>query len=172
MDAIELLKSDHEKVRTLFGQLTKTTNRAEKTRTELLGKLQMEIEAHAAIEEEIFYPAFREAGKKEEGELYFEALEKHRAVGDLVLPDLLATEVTSEEFAGRARALMDLVEQHVEEEEKELFKKARQVLDKAQLQELGERMQQRRQELLEAGPGLLQQLKKQTLGAQASQRLQ
>lgn len=173
MDAIELLKSDHKKVRELLGQLTDTTSRAEKTRTELLEKIRMELEAHTAIEEEIFYPAFREAGKKDDEEMYFEALEEHRAAGDLVLPDLLKTEVTSEKFSGRAKVLKELVEHHADEEEKEMFPKAKQLLDKQQLQELGERMQQRKQELLEAGPGLLQQLKQRKIAAQAlSQRLQ
>lgn len=173
MDAIELLKSDHKKVRELLGQLTDTTSRAEKTRTELIEKIRMELEAHTTIEEEIFYPAFRAAGKKDEEEMYFEALEEHRAAGDLVLPDLLKTEVTSEKFSGRAKVLKELVEHHIDEEEKEMFKTAKQLLDKQKLQELGERMQQRKQELLEAGPGLLQQLKQRKLAAQASsQRLQ
>ena len=173
MDAIELLKSDHKKVRDLLGQLTDTTSRAEKTRTDLLEKIRMELEAHTTIEEEIFYPAFREAGKKDEEEMYFEALEEHRAAGDLVLPDLLKTEVTSEKFSGRAKVLKELIEHHADEEEKEMFPKAKQLLDKQQLQELGERMQQRKQELLEAGPGLLQQIKQRKLAAQASsQRLQ
>jgi hemerythrin-like domain-containing protein len=173
MDAIELLESDHQKVRDLLGQLTETTSRAEKTRTHLLEKIQMELEAHTTIEEEIFYPAFREAGRKDEEEMYFEALEEHRAAGDLVLPDLLKTEVTSDQFSGRAKVLKELVEHHAEEEEKEMFPKARRLLDKEQLLELGERMQQRKQELLEAGPSLLKQLKQHKLAAQASsQRLQ
>jgi hemerythrin-like domain-containing protein len=173
MDAIELLKSDHEKVRKLLTELTETTSRAEKTRTDLLGKIRMELEAHTTIEEEIFYPAFREAGKKEDEEMYFEALEEHRAAGDLVLPDLLKTEVASEQFSGRAKVLKELVEHHAEEEEKEMFPKAKQLLDKERLQELGEQMQQRKQELLEAGPGLMQQLKQRKIAAQASsQRLQ
>lgn len=173
MDAIELLKSDHEKVRDLLGQLTDTTSRAEKTRTDLLQKIAMELEVHTTIEEEIFYPALREAGKKEDEEMYFEALEEHRAAGDLVLPDLLNTEVTSDKFSGRAKVLKELVEHHVEEEEEEMFPRAKELLDKARLSELGEQMQQRKQELMEGGAQMMQQLKERKLSGQAaSSRLQ
>lgn len=159
MDAIELLIADHEKVRGLFAQLTDTTKRAEKTRTELLEKLQLELEVHARIEEEIFYPAFREAGKKAHDEkLFFEALEEHRAVGELVLPDLLKTEVTSDQFSGRAKVLKDLMEHHAEEEEQELFPRVRELFGKEELQQLGEQLQARKQELMDGGLELLQQL--------------
>lgn len=172
MDAIQLLKADHDKVREMLEELTGTTNRAEKKRTELLGKIRLELEAHTTIEEEIFYPAFRDAGRKDEEEMYFEAVEEHRAAGELVLPDLLKTEVTSDQFSGRAKVLKELIEHHVEEEEKEMFPKARKLLDKDQLRELGELMQQRKQELLEGGLPLMQQLKAQKPSAQTPQRLQ
>ena len=174
MNAIDLLKADHQKVRELLTQLSETTSRATKRRGELLEKIRLELEVHTTIEEEIFYPAFREAGKKgDDEEMYFEALEEHRAAGDLVLPDLLSTEVTSEKFAGRAKVLKELVEHHAEEEEKEMFPRARQLLDKDMLRELGERMMARKQELMAAGPEMLMQMKQQKLSGQsASQRLQ
>lgn len=149
MNAIDLLKADHKKVRELLAQLTETTSRATKRRADLLEKIRVELEVHTTIEEEIFYPAFREAGEKsDDDEMFFEAIEEHRAAGDLVLPDLLKTEVSSEQFAGRAKVLKDLVEHHAKEEEKEMFPRARQLLDRAQLLELGEQMQTRKRELL------------------------
>jgi hemerythrin-like domain-containing protein len=172
MDAIELLKADHEKVRDLLTQLTETTSRAEKKRTELLEKIRLELEVHTTIEEEIFYPAFREAGKKDEEEMYFEAVEEHRAAGELVLPDVLKTEVSSDQFAGRAKVLKELVEHHASEEEEEMFPKARKLLGKEQLQQLGEQMQQRKQELLDGGLPLMQQLKQQKPSAQRPHSLQ
>ncbi len=148
MDAIELLKKDHEKVRGLLDQLGDTTSRAEKTRGELLGKIARELEIHTTIEEEIFYPAFREAAKNaEDREMFFEALEEHHAAGDLVLPDLLGTETTSDRFGGRAKVLKELVEHHADEEEKDMFKRARQLLTREQLETLGTRMEQRKREL-------------------------
>lgn len=149
MNAIELLKADHDKVRGLLAQLNDTTNRAEKTRAELLEKIRMELEVHTRIEEEIFYPAFREAGKKSDDEkLYFEAVEEHRAAGDLVLPDLLDTDVSSDAFGGRAKVLKELIEHHADEEEKEMFPRARKLLFNEQLEELGEKMAARKRELM------------------------
>jgi len=148
MDAIALLKQDHKAVKALLTELADTTNRAQKTRTELLQKIATEIKAHATIEEEIFYPAFKAAGEKaDDGKMFFEALEEHRAAGDLVLPDLLGTDVQSDQFGGRAKVLKELVEHHADEEEKEMFPRARELMDKAQLEELGERMARRKAEL-------------------------
>ena len=157
MNAIELLKSDHQKVRGLLAELAETTHRASKTRIELLGKIALELRVHTTIEEEIFYPAFREAGEKHEDEkMFFEAMEEHRAAGDLVLPDLEATEVDSDQFGGRAKVLKELVEHHADEEEKEMFPRARELLGVDALRELGARMQARKVELMD-DPSLLDQ---------------
>ena len=152
MNAIQLLKDDHKKVRGLLAELEATTPRGIKTRTELLAKIAREIEVHTAIEEEIFYPAFKAAGQKgDDDKMYFEALEEHRAAGDLVLPDLQATDPGSECFSGRAKVFKELVEHHAGEEEKEMFPRARKLLSAAELNELGARMAQRKQELLADG---------------------
>jgi hemerythrin-like domain-containing protein len=149
MDAIALLTEDHKKVRALLTELADTTNRAEKTRSELLAKIATEIEVHTTIEEEIFYPAFKDAGEKgEDNKMFFEALEEHRAAGELVLPDLLKTAVTSDQFGGRAKVLKELIEHHADEEEKEMFPRARALLGKEALVDLGERMAARKQELM------------------------
>jgi hemerythrin superfamily protein len=148
MNAIELLKNDHKKVRALFAELEATTPRALKKRASLLDKIASELEIHTRIEEEIFYPAFKQAGQKsEDDKMYFEALEEHRAAGDMVLPDLLATDPGSDQFSGRAKVLKELVEHHAGEEEKQMFPRARQLLDAGQLRALGEAMAQRKLEL-------------------------
>ena len=152
MNAIELLKNDHEKVRGLLSELAETTNRASKGRAELLKKIALELKVHTTIEEEIFYPAFREAGEKHDDEkMFFEAMEEHRAAGDLVLPDLLKTSVTTDQFGGRAKVLKELVEHHADEEEKEMFPRARTLLGKDALAELGEHLAARKQELMARG---------------------
>lgn len=62
------------------------------------------MKVRTTIEEEIFYPAFKEAGQKsDDDKMFFEAMEEHRAAGDLVLPDLLKTQVTTDKFGGRAK---------------------------------------------------------------------
>jgi hemerythrin-like domain-containing protein len=149
MNAIQLLKEDHKKVRKLLSELADTTPRGVKSRTELLEKIATELRVHAKIEEEIFYPALRAAAKTHEDQtMYFEALEEHRAAGELVLPDLEKTDPSSECFGGRAKVLKELVEHHAGEEEKEMFPRARELLSAEELKELGARMEQRKQELL------------------------
>ena len=149
MDAIPLLKKDHTQMRSLLDQLEKTTVRAAKTRRELLVKIKANLKAHMTIEEEIFYPAFKEAGQKAgDSKMYFEALEEHRAAGDLVLPDLLDTDPTSEQFSGRAKVLKELVEHHARDEEKDMFPRAKKLLGKEELAALGARMEIRKKTLL------------------------
>lgn len=141
MNAIDLLKADHERVKALLTQLSESTDRAVKKRTELVAKLEMEISLHTRLEEEILYPAFKEAGAKEEDEMYYEAKEEHRTVDSLVLPDLKMTDPTTPEFAGRAKVVKELLEHHIEEEETEMFPKAKKLLGKAALEELGAQME-------------------------------
>jgi hemerythrin-like domain-containing protein len=149
MDAITPLKNDHAEMRHLLARLAETTPRVKKTRQELLTEIEAKLKAHTTIEEEIFYPAFKEAGEKsDDDKMYFEALEEHRAAGDLVLPDLLNTDAGSEKFSGRAKVLKELVEHHADEEEKEMFARAKKILSKAELADLGEKMEQRKEELL------------------------
>lgn len=90
MNAIELLVHDHETVKKLLNELSETTERALKKRSELLGRLELELVLHTAIEEDILYPAIRDSGGKEELKMYYEAKEEHRTVDSLVLPDLSA----------------------------------------------------------------------------------
>lgn len=148
MDAIQLLKADHKLVKGLLAELEETSERAVKKRASLLYKIQVNLKAHTTIEEEIFYPAFKEAGKKEEAKLYFEALEEHRAAEDLVLPDLLGTDPASVEFSGRAKVLKELIEHHAGEEEKDMFVDAKKLMSKKELTELGAQMESRKAEVI------------------------
>ena len=148
MDAIQLLKADHTKVKELLAELTETTTRAVKKRADLLAEINMNLKAHNTIEEEIFYPAFKQAGEKDEAKMYYEALEEHRAAGDLVLPDLLNTKPDSEQFSGRAKVLKELIEHHVKEEEGQMFKDAKKLFSGEELQQLGKRLAQRKAEVM------------------------
>ena len=141
MNAIDLLEADHERVKGILTQLSESTDRAIKKRTELLAKLEMEVTIHTRLEEEILYPAFKEAGGKDEAEMYYEAKEEHRTVDSLVLPDLKVTDPSTPEFAGRVKVVKELLEHHIEEEETEMFPQARKLLGKAQLEELGAQME-------------------------------
>lgn len=140
MNAIDLLKADHEKVKAILTQLSESTDRAVKKRTDLLDKLEMEISIHTQLEEQILYPAFKAAGGKDEAEMYYEAKEEHRTVDSLVLPDLKATDPTTPEFAGRVKVVKELLEHHIEEEETDMFPKAKKLLGKSKLDQLGDQM--------------------------------
>jgi len=156
MNAIDLLVRDHRTVEKLLEELTETTSRGVKTRQTLVEKIGALLKAHTMIEEEIFYPAFKQAGDKEEAKMYFEAIEEHRAAGELVLPDLLQTDPSGEQFSGRAKVLKELILHHAQEEEKEMFPAAKKLFDQAKLKALGEQMFQRKQELLKDKEELLE----------------
>lgn len=141
MNAIDLLKADHVRVKDILTQLSESTDRAVKKRTDLLAKLEMEVSIHTRLEEEILYPAFKKAGGKEDAEMYYEAKEEHRTVDSLVLPDLKATDPSKPEFAGRVKVVKELLEHHIEEEEKEMFPQANKLLGKEKLDALGEEME-------------------------------
>ncbi|HEY7868077.1 MAG TPA: hemerythrin domain-containing protein [Methylomirabilota bacterium] len=141
-DAIAVLKADHQKVRGLLGQLEETTERSANRRQALLDRIEQELKIHTKIEEEIFYPAFREAARKQDDKkLYYEAVEEHHVV-DMVLPEIKDTEPGSEEFGAKAKVLKDLVEHHAEEEETEMFPRARKIIDREELLRLGDELTQ------------------------------
>jgi hemerythrin superfamily protein len=141
MNAIDLLKADHERVKGILSQLSESTDRAIKKRVELIGKLEMEITIHTRLEEEVLYPAYKKAGGKEQDVMYYEAKEEHRTVDSLVLPDLKVTDPSTPEFAGRVKVVKELLEHHIEEEETEMFPQAKKLLGKATLDELGQQME-------------------------------
>jgi hemerythrin-like domain-containing protein len=147
-DAISFLKDDHKKVKELLTKLEETTERGAKTREKLLREIETEVKVHTQIEEEIFYPAYHEAAKKKEDtKLFFEATEEHHVV-DLVLPEIRDTDPASEEFGAKAKVLKELIEHHADEEEKQMFPKARKLLDAEELKELGARLERRKMELM------------------------
>ena len=141
MNAIDLLKADHQTVKAILAQLSESTDKAIKKRTDLLDKLEMEISIHTKLEEEILYPAFKAAGTREQDVMYFEAKEEHRTVDSLVLPDLKQTDPGTPEFAGRVKVVKELLEHHIEEEETEMFPQAKKLLGKSRLDDLGEQME-------------------------------
>ncbi|HXH39439.1 MAG TPA: hemerythrin domain-containing protein [Thermoanaerobaculia bacterium] len=151
-DAIALLKQDHVKVRGLLGDLEKSALNGGPKVERLVTQIDSELKIHTTIEEEIFYPAFRDAVRsKTDKQMYFEAKEEHHVV-DLVLPEVNGGGMGGPEFAAKAKVLKELVEHHAGEEETEMFPKARKVLSRTELQDLGDRMRQRKQELTRDNP--------------------
>jgi hemerythrin superfamily protein len=145
-DAITLLKTDHKKVRALLETLDGTESATR--RVKLLSQIEVELKAHARVEEELFYPAFkRKAENSEELKMFFEAKEEHGLV-DIILPKTKAADPSGEEFGARASVLKELVVHHAKEEEKEMFKAAKELFSKDELKELGAAMERRKRELV------------------------
>jgi hemerythrin superfamily protein len=146
-DAIALLKEDHKKVKGLLGDLEKSSLRGGSRAQQLVTQIDKELTIHSQIEEEIFYPAFRDAVRtKDDKKMYFEAKEEHHVV-KLVLPEVKEDGMAVEEFAAKCKVLKELVEHHADEEEKDMFPEARKVFSRAELQELGDQLAERKKEL-------------------------
>ena len=139
MNAFALLKADHEKVAGILETIEGTTERAAKGREELFTRLKAELDLHAMIEEEIFYPALEET--EEARDITLEAYEEHRLVKQL-LSELEAEAKDTEEWTAKFTVLKENIEHHVEEEEGEMFKKARQALSEEEIESLGEQLQE------------------------------
>ena len=153
MDAITLLKEDHQKVKKLMGELEKTTERGVKTREELFTKLVTELTVHEKIEEQIFYPRVKEqATTKKVEEMIAESYEEHHFV-DTVKAELEDTPFEAEEWAAKFKVMKENVEHHAfEEEEEKLFPKVQKIFSKDELEEMGTEMEELKQELLEGSP--------------------
>jgi hypothetical protein len=136
VEPTQLLKQQHREVESLFQKLERTED--PNTCRSLLEEIQAKLELHMRIEEEIFYPAVRGLETKKSEETIHEAYEEHHVV-KLVLAELPDSDPDDERFHAKMTVLSELIEHHVEEEEKEMFKMARR-LGAAQLEELGERM--------------------------------
>ena len=141
MEAIKLLKQDHDEVKKIMEKLDSTTERGVKTREELFTKLKNEMEVHEIIEEEIFYPALKEHPKAKE--IVLEGYEEHHVV-DTIMGEISAVPYDDETWGAKFSVMKENIEHHIEEEEGDMFKTARQVLSKLELEELGERMEQRK----------------------------
>src|SRR4051812_43436857 len=141
MDAIALLKADHDKVKELLDRLEKTTERGVKTREELFATIKGELTLHEIVEEEIFYPELKAHPKAEATVL--EGFQEHHVV-DLLMGELEQLPVEDETWGAKAKVMKENIEHHIEEEEGEMFRQARQAFDKAELDDLGQRMAQRK----------------------------
>lgn len=141
-DAIALLKADHKKVKGLFAEAEDLSDRATTQLKRLGDQICMELTVHAEIEEQIFYPAVKERtqrGHKEERELVLESYEEH-ALAKKVIADLRDLDASDESYRPKLKVLHELIEDHVKEEERQLFPGARTLLDEEELVTLGERM--------------------------------
>jgi iron-sulfur cluster repair protein YtfE (RIC family) len=143
-DPFEMLKADHEKVKQLFADYEAVKNDPGEKEA-IAEDVFSELEVHASIEEEIFYPAVRAAAGEKGRELVAEAFEEHDIVKRLI-EELLTAEPDAEQFDAKFKVLSESVEHHAQEEEDEMFPVAREVLGE-NVGRLGREMKQRKEDL-------------------------
>lgn len=148
MNALDLLKEQHEEVSKLFKKFEKLGDGAEAEKRQLFIMIADRLSAHTSIEEQFFYPSIK-TDKSED--MVREAVEEHLAV-KRIIADLLDMEPADENFDAKMKVLMENVEHHVEEEEKELFKMVRKILNEDQLLALGVQMKAEFDEMMQAEP--------------------
>ena len=141
MNALTMLEADHVKVKRLLAELEATTERGVKTRSELFATIKGELTIHEIIEEEIFYPALKSHPRATD--IVLEGYQEHHIV-DVLMGELERLYVSDETWGPKAKVMQENIEHHIEEEEGEMFTAARRVFDRAELEDLGQRMTARK----------------------------
>lgn len=141
VEAIKLLRADHKLVHDLFEEYENTNS--VKKKKELVAQICTELTVHAQIEEEIFYPAVKQALKDKE--LIPEATVEHNTLKQLIA-EVEGKEPEGEMFDARIKVMSEYVKHHVKEEQTEIFPKAK--ATRLDMEELGALLMERKEELL------------------------
>ncbi|WP_410657365.1 hemerythrin domain-containing protein [Amycolatopsis sp. lyj-112] len=137
-DAIVLLKNDHKTVEDLFKKFEKTGSNAYVTKRKIVDSIIEGLTVHAYLEEEIFYPAAREAAPDTKDHV-LESVEEHHVVV-WMLSELKGMDPDDERFDAKVTVLIENVRHHVDEEEEDWFPDVREAMGRKRLQEIGQRM--------------------------------
>jgi iron-sulfur cluster repair protein YtfE (RIC family) len=135
MDAISLLKADHDKVKELF---EKAENAGESRMASIFEQIKEELEIHTHIEETILYPRLKEI--EELKDITLEAVEEHHQA-KILLREISSLAEGSSKFEPKLKVLKEDIEHHVEEEENEMFPQMRKLIDAQELEKLGVEME-------------------------------
>jgi hemerythrin-like domain-containing protein len=141
-DALKLLEKDHRRFERLMKEGEKTTERASKRRREILQTLAAEIAAHEKKEEKVLYPTLKR--HPEARDIVLEGYQEHH-VADVLVAELKDLDPTDERWGAKFKVLKESLEHHIEEEEGDMFKKARRALGRDRLEEMGRRMEEVRE---------------------------
>ena len=147
MDATELLTQQHREAEELFSQFEQTSDTSEQSR--IAETAIRQLRHHTAIEEEVLYPAMREQGGKLK-EQVLEDVEEHHMV-EVMLDELEGMDASDERFAAKFKVMTELVQHHVQEEEQDQFPLLSEEFGSQKLNELGDRMRERYEELESGG---------------------
>ena len=136
MNAVELLKADHDVVRKLFQDVKESD---ESRHPAIIKKIKAELDVHAHIEEVIFYPKLQADGDKELVDIVLEGVEEHRQM-KMFLRQIADLADGSEQFEPKLKVLMEDTDHHVKEEEDEMFPLVKDQFDSDALNRLGDKM--------------------------------
>lgn len=153
-DAIALLKADHKAVKALFKTADELSDRATTQLKKVGDQICRELTVHAEIEEKIFYPAVKERsqrGHKEQRDLVLESYEEH-ALAKKIIGELESLDASDESYRAKLKVLHELIDEHVKEEERELFPATRELMSEDNLLQLGQQMQQMKEQLQQHVP--------------------
>lgn len=137
------LEDDHRRLKSLLKEAAETGEGSSADRSALLDRIAQELRPHELIEEKVLYPALKP--NRSAKDIVLEGYQEHH-VADIVLKELLALSPTDERWGAKLQVLKENLEHHIEEEEGEMFKTARSVLSREQLEELGTRMESLREQ--------------------------
>jgi hemerythrin superfamily protein len=147
-DACDLLDADHKAVKKMFKDYEELTSSRSRNVTQkkkdLAQQICQELTVHAQIEEEIFYPALREAFK--ETDLIDEAAVEHQTAKDLI-KQIQAAGEPDDMFDAKVKVLGEYIDHHVKEERGEMFPKAR-AARKLDLVAMRQELESRKEELM------------------------
>jgi iron-sulfur cluster repair protein YtfE (RIC family) len=142
-NVFEMLKQDHEKARNLFEKLEKSGRKDVAMLQKLFAQLQEELEIHMEGEERFLYTALEKY--EEPREKVLESYEEHQ-VAKTLIGTFKSLAVDDERWGAKVSVLHEVVEHHMQEEERELFKVAKKVLAKGQIEEISLMFQQHKKE--------------------------
>ena len=143
MNAIQMLREDHRRVQDLFREFEMLSAGPSKKKKTISEKIFSELEVHTALEEEVFYPAFKEEADADGQLLIDGSLEDHRTVTALI-EELRAMDTNNDEYDARFEELIEMVETHMEEEEDIMFPEAEDILG-GSLDTLGRELEEERE---------------------------
>jgi hemerythrin-like domain-containing protein len=136
-DALSLLEKDHRRFEQLLKRGEETTEAAVKGRMELLKTITAELNLHELVEEKILYPALK--AHPEARDIVLEGYQEHH-VADVLTRELLQLPTGDEQWGAKFKVLKESLEHHIQEEEREMFVKARGIFSREQLRRLGSEM--------------------------------
>jgi hemerythrin-like domain-containing protein len=136
-DAITLLENDHRRMQALLKEGEETKGGAVAKRGDLLSTITGELKLHEMIEEKVLYPALE--AHPEGRDIVLEGFQEHH-VADVILNELHSVARNDEVWGAKFKVLKENLEHHIDEEEGEMFRTARAVFTREQLQEMGAKM--------------------------------